>query len=308
MINEFKFIFENIKKLRHLLTEGVGENDMVKFIQNHEWIYIYYDGDDKTKSGYRTIRPYVLGTHKSSGNLVLRAWQDNPKNSYHFDNKPTRKDSYMHDYWTDGEGMKPGWRMFRLDKISKVYPIGKKFNDSNGLVMIPAGYHEGGDDDMSSIIAYVSTKSEPDFEYKYDKEFYGDKLKKSDIAKEKWDSIRAGNKNSRKITAQDVTKLKNIASNVYKKGIGSFYVVIDNKKNYQLIYAKDKDKQNIPDNAIVGSLSNLYDTLVKNNAATDNKFFDNTKEKTLNQMKNGNKQITEELPTIPFEKKTFFKI
>jgi hypothetical protein len=275
MFNETKLIFDNIRNMRDcqgLLTEGVSDADITKAIQNHEYVYIYYEGDGSNQKGYRTIRPYVLGTSKA-GNPVVRAWQDNPKNSVTFDNRPTRKDSQYHDYWIDETGVKPGWRMFRLDKISSIYPTGKKFNDENGLVMIPAGYHEGGDDDMTSIKAYVSTKTQPDFEYKYEKEFLGGKKTKADIAKQKWDSIRRGSTTKRKITGDDVIKLRDIASRIYKKSLGSFLVVIDDKNNFQLITPKDRDKYGIPDNAIVGNLPYLYDTLVKANVPTDNKFF-----------------------------------
>ena len=118
---EIKNLFENIKIFKQLLTEGAADNDIIKYIQNHEYIYIYYAGDDNNKMGYRTIRPYVLGVSKS-GNKVVRAWQDNKRNSYSFMNKPTRHDSQEHDYWLDDDGStKPGWRMFRLDKISKIY-------------------------------------------------------------------------------------------------------------------------------------------------------------------------------------------
>jgi len=307
MLTEVKILFNNIKTFRHLLTESVNDNDIVGYIQNHEYVYIYYAGDRTNKKGYRTIRPYVLGTSKA-GNKVLRAWQDNPKNSYHFDNRPTRRDSQNHDYWIDEEGMKPGWRMFRLDKIEKIFPTGKKFNDSNGLVMIPAGYHEGGDKDMSSITAYVSTKNQPDFEYKYDKEFHGDEKTKNDLTKEKWDSIRRGNKAKRKITANDVVKLRDIASNVYKKSRGSFLVVIDDKNNFQLIPAGDKDKKNIPDAAIIGTLSYLYDSLVKNNTPVNDKFFRDKLDKSKNELnKPQGEDKNSESPTIPFEKKTFFK-
>lgn len=305
MLNELKIFYNNVKNIRHLLTEAVGENDIKKYIENHEWVYIYYSGDDKVASGYRTIRPYVLGT-SSAGNLVIRAWQDNSKNSWHFSNKPTRQDSQYHDYWNDNEGTKPGWRMFRLDKITKVYPTGKRFNDSNGIVMIPAGYHEGADADMTSIITYVSTKKEPDFEYKYDREKYGDNMSRAEVNKLKWDSIKKGNKHSKSITSQDVTKLSDVASNVLKKSRGNFIVVIDDKNNFQIISAKDKDRQNVPDTAIIGGLANLYDTMVKKTAQPDQKFFNDIKSKTLNQV--GEKQkISEELPSIPFEKKPFFK-
>lgn len=305
MLFENKILREGIKLFRNLLTEGVGEQSLMDAIQKHEYLYIYYAGDSKSKMGYRTIRPYVLGKSKA-GNLVLRAWQDNPKNSFHFDNRPTRKDSYQHDYWSDEEGTKPGWRMFRVDKITKAYPIGKRFHDENNLVMIPSGYHEGGDDDMAEVIAYVSTKKEPDFDYKYDKEFTGQATSRRDLRKQKWDSIRRGNKEKKKITADDVKKLRDIASNVYKKNRGNLLVVIDDKNNFQLIDIKDKEREQIPDTAIVGGLPNLYDTLVKGTAPADDKFFKNTLNKTQTELKQSTIKETE-LPTIPFERKTFFK-
>lgn len=318
MLNEVKILFENIKNFRQLLTEGVGEDVIKKAIENHEWIYLYYNAgneEGKNASGYRTVRPYVLG-RSSAGNTVLRAYQDNPKNSWHFQNKPTRDDSQYHDFWTDSEGVKPGWRMFDLAKISKVYPTGKKFNDTNGLPMIPAGYHEGGDDNMTSIIAYVSTKTEPDFDYKYDREVQPDEISKSERDKAKWDSIRRGNKNKKKITADDVVKLRDVASRVQKTAHGNYLVVIDDQNNFQLMLAKDKDKQNIPDTAIVGSLPYLYDSLVKKNAPADNKFFNDIKNKTQSDLRlkaqdaanQPEPEIKEtKIPEIPYKKMTFFK-
>jgi hypothetical protein len=324
MITEGKILFDNIKNIRHLLTEGVGQDAIKTAIENHEWIYIYYNAESEegeNASGYRTVRPYVLGTSKA-GNVVLRGWQDNPKNSWHFDNRatrpksdPTDKASKQHDYWSDREGVKPGWRMFRLDRISKVYPIGKKFNDSNGLPMIPPGYREGGDKDMTSIIASISTKREP-IDMTYDKDQEIDKVSRADRDKEKWDSIRRGNKNKKQITADDVVKLRDVASRVQKTAHGKYLVVIDDMENFLLMLAKDKDKQNIPDQAIVGSLPYLYDSLVKKNAPTDDKFFNDMKNRTQSdlRMKAQNyenqpePQINEkEIPQLPHKKTTFFK-
>ncbi len=318
MTVETKILFENIKNFRQLLREGVGQDSIIKAIQNHEWLYIYYNADNENgenASGYRTIRPYVLGTN-SAGNTVLRAWQDNSKNSWHFSHKPTRDDSKYHDYWTDSEGNKPGWRMFRLDRITNVYPTGKKFNDENGLPMIPAGYHEGGDDNMTSVIAYVSTKTEPDFEYKYEKGIEPELISRPERNKAKWDSIRKGNKNKKQITADDVVKLRDIASRVQKTAHGKYLVVIDDKNNFQLMLGKDKDKQNIPNIAIVGSLPYLYDSLVKKNAPADDKFFNDMKNKTQTDLRlkaqdaiNQKEPELKETKTseIPYKKMTFFK-
>ena len=320
MGEETKILFENIKNFRHLITEAVSDADMAKYINNHEHILIYYQGDETTASGKRAIRPYVLGTNKS-GNKVIRAWEDNGA-SWHFSNKPTRPsnnpnmtDSDKHDYWTDEKGVKPGWRMFRLDKIQQVYPTGQKFNDENGLVMIPAGYHEGGDKDMVSIDAYVSTKTEPDFEQQYDKEFQGDVISKQDQLKQKWDSIRRGNKNTRKITAEDIIKLRDIASRVMKKKHENFLVVIDDKKDLLLITPAQKKKYGIPETAIMGSLPQLYDSIVNVNKTPDDKFFKDT----LNKAQKSDKRQSgmdfgsmgmmkeDENPTIPHKKMTFFK-
>jgi len=318
MITEGKILFDNIKNIRHLLTEGVGQDAIKKAIETHEWIYIYYNAESEegeNASGYRTVRPFVLGKNEA-GNVVLRGWQDNPKNSWHFDNRATRDDSSTHDYWSDREGVKPGWRMFRLDRISKVYPIGKKFNDSNGLPMIPPGYHEGGDKDMVDIYASISTKTEPDFDMTYDKDQEIDKVSRADRDKEKWDSIRRGNKNKKEITADDVVKLRDVASRVQKTAHGKYLVVIDDMNNFLLMLAKDREKQNIPDQAIVGSLPYLYDSLVKKDAPTDDKFFDDMKNRTQSDLRlkaqnyenQPEPQINEkEISQIPHKKMTFFK-
>lgn len=317
MSTETKILFDNIKNFRHLLTEGVGQDAIIKAIQNHEWVRLYYNAENeegKNSTGYRIVRPYVLGMN-GSGNMVLRAWQDNPKNSWHFDNRATRRDSNQHDVWTDSEGAKPGWRMFRVDRISSLYPIGKKFNDSNGLPMIPAGYHEGDDDNMTSIIAYVSTKNEPDFKMKYDKDVEVQAVTPNDL-KAKWDSIRRGNKNSKKITPDEVAGLRDYASRVLKKSHANFLVVIDDQNNFQLITSTQKNKENIPDHAIVGSLPYLYDSMINKNTPADDKFFKDSINKTQSDMrmnaKNYENQPEPEIkenntPSIPHKKMTFFK-
>jgi len=300
MDNETKILRENIITFRHLITEGVSDNDIKKYIDNHEVIFLYYEGDEKTESGKRSVRPYVLGTDKRSGKKVLRAWQDNGA-SWHFANKATRPDSERHDYWNDEDGQKPGWRMFRVDKISKIYPTGVKFNDSRGGPLIPDGYHEGGDDDMVGLpIAYVSTKNEPDFDYKFKKDIQGDVRTTNQQAQAKWDSIKMGNKNAQKISAEDVVSLRDLASRVIKKKHSNFLVVIDAQNNYHLITPKQKETHQIPDVAILGSLPHLYDSVVNANKTPDSTFFKNK----LSQTQQG---LNEEIPTIPHNKATFFK-
>lgn len=317
MKNEIKILFENIKNFRHLITEGVSQNALTKAIQNHEWIRLYYNAENEegeNATGYRIVRPYVLGRNKS-GNTVLRAWQDNPKNSWHFNNRATRDDSDKHDYWTDSEGVKPGWRMFRVDRISSVYPIGKKFNYPNGLPMIPAGYREGGDEDMTDIIAQITTRKAPDSDYRLDKDVEVDVITPNNI-QAKWDSIRKGDARTKEISPEEVNNLRQYASRVLKKSHANYLVAIDDQKNFQLITPNEKQRQNIPDTAIVGSLPYLYDSMVKQNAPADDKFFNDIRNKTQSDLRMKAQDIetepekegmVKENPTIPYKKMTFFK-
>ncbi len=302
MNEETKILRENIITFRHLITEGVSDADISKYINNHEVVFLYYAGDEKTESGKRSVRPYVLGTDKN-GHKMLRAWQDNGA-SWHFANKATRPDSEKHDYWNDQDGQKPGWRMFRVDKISKIYPTGVKFNDERGGPLIPAGYHEGGDDDMvGQPIAFVSTKDEPDVDFKFDRErqYKDDDVRTTDQQiQAKWDSIKRGNRTAHKISAEDVIKLRDLASRVIKKKHSNFMVAVDERGSYHLITPKQKETHQIPDVAILGSLPHLYDSVVNANKTPDSTFF----KSKLSQTQQG---LNEELPTIPHDKTTFFK-
>ena len=301
MLSETKILFENIKTFRHLITEAVGQNDMVKFIENHEFIYIYYTGDGENKRGWRTIRPYVLGTSPADGGLLLRAWQDKGKSVSRSLNLRGNK----HDYWTDDSDgkVKPGWRMFRLDKIEELLPIGTKFNYSNGEVMIPPDYKEGSDKGMASIIAYVSTENAP--------APVSGTTKQLPIATKRgdWSRFQRANANNRKITPADIENLRKKVRDVLKEKIGNFNVAINDRNEFEVIRAKDI--ANIPKQAIVGSLANLYDTLVRPPAPTD-QFFKTGSQEVKNQMQKQvqnqpNRNNNQESPTIPFDKKSFFK-
>lgn len=278
MINELKTFFNNLKTVRKLINENVGDTDVIDAINNREYIYIYYGGDDSNKKGYRTIRPFVLGTHKSSGNKVLRAWQDRGR-SHDFDNKPTRPDSLEHDYWIDNEGIKPGWRLFRLDKIEKVYPTGRRFLKKNGEVMIPPKYNEN-DTDMSSVVVSISPKTTDRVVKTSDDEdktkMIGHKVDKSDFDKQssKFKQFYDVGSRKRDATSRDVENLYNIVKNVWKKSPNNYFIAIDDKDNFQLINIRNKDK--FPEDAIVGDLTTMYSTMVepkKGIKSDEKKFF-----------------------------------
>jgi len=299
MLSETKILFENIKTFRRLITEAVGQNDMVKYIENHEFIYIYYAGDGDNKRGWRTIRPYVLGTSPADGGLLLRAWQDLGKST----SKSLNLRGNKHDYWTDNSDgkVKAGWRMFRLDKIEQLLPIGKKFNYSNGSVMIPPDYKEGSDKGMASIIAYVSTEKAP-------VPVSGATTPPPVQTGErvgKWDRFQRANARNKKITPDDVMNLRNKVQKVLKEKIGNFIVAINDRNEFEVVRAENAN--NIPKAAVVGNLPNLYDTLVKQPVPTDS-FFKTGSEKLKSQMGSQNNQTNNpESPTIPFDKKSFFK-
>jgi hypothetical protein len=297
MTTESRILFDNIRKFRdqNLLMEGVGDDVLVKAINNHQYLYIYYEGDENNKGGYRTIRPYVLGTNNNG--KVLRAWQDN-SNSYSFQNRPRRPNDHKHDYWVDDHfgGIKPGWRFFSVKKITKAYPTGDKFNDKDGKVIIPSDYHEGGDDDMNGIIAYVSSRTEPTSV---------PVAASNRPEKGKWARYMNANKNSVKLDKEDVIALLHKAKNIYKKAAGQYFVVVDDIGNLGLVDVRNKKV--FPKNAIVGNLTTLYDRFVTKVPTNNDKFYQDK----LNTLKRGSmekKAVKEgELPSIPFERKPFFK-
>ena len=267
MLNEVKIFFSNIKNFR-LLNEGVSEGTLVDAINNREYVYLYYNGDEKTASGNRTVRPMVLGKTET-GDVVLRAWQDKGR-SYHFSNRSRGNE---HDYWNDNKydtekdesiGEKAGWRLFRVDKIGHILPIGHHFIDNSGNVMIPPKYNENGDKQMTGgIIAQVKAslpassvdvgkKDEPNsVAYKVD-----DVKPNADNVRKIWRKFAGANKEKRQMVAADIEKLWNIARKVHKKSVNDFFIAIDNRNNYHIRDKKIKDK--LPPEAVVGDLTDLY--------------------------------------------------
>ena len=235
-MSEAKIIFENIKVLRHLLTEAVGENVIINAIDNREYVYLYYDGDENVEKGYRSVRPMILGKTKK-GNTVLRAWQDKGR-SQSLGAHATREKRQDHEYWSDVDGKtKPGWRLFRVDKISKIYPTGDKFVE-DGKVLIPPKYKEGNDEQMGGgIIAYVSTTPA-----KVDVSNVGDMDKPKVVVKPdkipppvgRWKDFSDANPEKRPMDAETIQKIYDIAMNVRKENTGQLFVAIDNKNRYHL--------------------------------------------------------------------------
>lgn len=271
MMTEAKIIFDNIKSLRHLLTEAVGENVIKDAIDNHEYVYLYYNGDDNVEKGYRTVRPMVLGK-TGKGHMVLRAWQDKGRSqslgahAKRPPRPPAPKDD--HERWTDTDGStKPGWRLFRVDKISKIYPTGDKFEDEDGKALIPPKYREDGDDQMGGgRIAWVSTQQMKIGFAKADAMDKPTVIAKPDTGVpevKRWKPFYNANPARRPMTPETIQKLYDIAMNVRKEKIGDLFVAIDDKNKFH--FRPESSRDRFPQNAIVGNLKQLYDDLVLKN-------------------------------------------
>ena len=314
ILNEIKIFFSNIKNLRHLLKEGVGENDIVNAIQKHEYIYIYYAGDNTIERGYRTIRPFVLGT-STAGNKVLRAWQDKGKSDSLRADSPRKRPN--HEYHRDNDGKeKAGWRLFIVDKISSAYPTGKRFVDEDGNVMIPPLYNQN-DKQMTNIIASVSPKEPKSVQTKglgkvAAPSVVATKVDKSqfDTQTNKFKKFYNAGKQKRDATAKDIQNLYDVAKRVMKKSPDRYLVAIDKKGDFNLVDIAQKDK--LPPEAIVGKLTNLYDKLVRTAKTTvpaEQSFIKQQKDSVMKKQPNINKNSTmvKENEKNLAQRKTFFK-
>ena len=290
MISEAKILFENIKHFRQLLTESVSDKVIVDAINQHKFLYIYYKGETTIETGYRTIRPFVLGVN-TGGNLAVRAWQDKGRSDSLRADSPRNRLHHEHEVDTDGV-IKPGWRLFLVNNITSAIPTGKRFIDAQGNVEIPTGYKENDKDMTGGIIASVTA---------------GEKTPVSGMPTTKqkmprWDKYKDANKNNRQITKADVLGLNDIAKKVMKKPISDFFVAIDNKNNYNLQDIRTKGK--FPQNAYVDDLVNLNKNLVMKVApstAQTQEFPRKQKADMINSL------VKKENENNPINKKTFFK-
>jgi|ERR1035437_366666 hypothetical protein len=302
MISEAKILLENVKHFRQLLTEGVSDKVIVDAINQHKFLYIYYKGENTIETGYRTIRPFVLGVN-TSGNLALRAWQDKGRSDSLRPDAPRNRLHHEHEVDTDGIE-KPGWRLFLVNNITSAIPRGERFVDAQGNVEIPTGYKENDKDMTGGIIASVTS---------------GGKIPVGGIPTTRqkmprWEKYKDANKLNRKITKEDILGLVDIAKKVMKKPITDFFVAIDNRNNFNL--QDVRTKLNFPQNAYVDDLNNLYNRFVMKtpvNKAAQDQFVKNQKDKMVNDITQKESKILKnpsmfkENENNPIVKKTFFK-
>jgi hypothetical protein len=284
MLNEFKILINNIKGLRKwVLNEGVSDNAMADAINNHKIVHIYYAGDDTYYKGFRTIKPFVLGTHKKTGNKVVRAWQDaGSSDSYMGLNRKPRKG---HEFDSDHKGRtKPGWRLFKLDDIQSMMPSGEKFNPRNIIDKTSGAQYNPNDQDMSGIVAAIQIT--PD----QSTQTTGlDSPAKPDVTKQKVDKstfdqqaprfqrfFKAADK-TREATKEEIDHLWYLALKQKKKSPKKLWVIQNEKGDMML--RDEKAVERLPQTAIVGNLDDLHKKYFRA-GPTPTSFFDDVKNKT----------------------------
>ena len=114
---------------RSLIVEVASVNRVIDAIRNRKKIVIYYDGDEPGGKGLRTIEPVCFGYSKRE-NPVLRAW----------DYEGASHTAYL------GEKPLPGWRLFRLDKITYLQPTAETFDE------VRPNYNPNGDKSMVRVV------------------------------------------------------------------------------------------------------------------------------------------------------------
>jgi predicted DNA-binding transcriptional regulator YafY len=115
--------------IKGLILEVASIDSVIDAIKNKDKVIIYYDGDEPGGKGLREIEPVCFGYSKAD-NPVLRAWD---------------KEGASHTAYK-GEQPLPGWRLFRIDKITSFKRTGEKFNE------MKPGYNPDGDKTMSKVV------------------------------------------------------------------------------------------------------------------------------------------------------------
>lgn len=297
MLNELKILFRNIRGLNRVrLNEAAGESSLRDAIQDHKIMYIYYSGDDEMQRGYRTIRPFVLGSHKESGNKVLRAWQD-AGSSLSYRNQPTSSrwgDRYQkgHEYFDNPKraGTQPGWRLFRVDKITSIMPTGEKFNPREFFNVNGVSYRP--DDAAINVDVAIQTSVGADTQVSGtdslgDPDVIATRLPAGVFHKQtpKFKQFYSAARKAREITKDEVERLWDIVKSYRKKSPRNYWVIQNEMGDMVLKTKRGLEIDNVPQQAIVGNLKDLYNKLVipyKPPISTD--FHDQVKAKTLKEL------------------------
>ena len=268
MLSEVKIFFENLTHFRQLLNEGVGQGTVVDAINKHKIVHIYYAGDNTIMKGYRTIKPYVLGTSKSkeaqqSPYMLLRAWET-----------AGNSDSKKMYYTQKGKG-EYGWRLFRVDKITSFLPTGEIFSTEESKFPDPDSYNPN-DSQMGSIVAAVEiVGDEPKTNLKGNvtQQQVGEPEGPAFAGqKEKFRRFSNVAKKQREVTKDEIEHLWGMVNQMRARGSKGKYYVVQNEHG-DMVLKPETQLPNIDPDAVVGNLKDLYNKLVLEPQPVDNSFF-----------------------------------
>lgn len=139
--------------LMELLAEQVADNRIVKAIKDRRVVKIFYaDPSDDVEDGYRDCEIYAFGINKA-GNKVIRCWIREGSNSKSFPPGSPPSDRLTH---------KPGWRVFRLDRIQNMKNTIQTFDDTIQHINANRPKYNPNDKDMNLIISLNPRKSTND--------------------------------------------------------------------------------------------------------------------------------------------------
>jgi len=285
MTGEKNILIDNIKSFR-LINEAVDGNVIETAINNYEYLYLYYSGDDTVQKGYRVVKPFVYGTYKKGkknlGKYVLRAWEESGNSDSFYG--IGRKRRIDHEYFNNYLGVSPGWRLFLVDNITSLLPTGKKFDlEKDGF---PPKYKGENDKEIDVITCIplsgnkISTSGmdsavEPDVvKQNVDKSIF-------DKQSDRFYAFNAGAK-QREIANDDVKKIYDRIKNISKKNVRDYIVATDENGNFVPLNKKYKDI--ISKDSYVGDLFDLYNKMSAPEQTLSNNFFDKTKNDIINKL------------------------
>jgi hypothetical protein len=257
-MNERNLLYDNIRKLRSFLKEYVDRNDIVDAVENHDVIYIYYAGDNTVNRGYRTIEPFTIGVHGTSGNVVVRAWQ-----------QAGATDSRDKEPDPASAGKDFGWRLFRLDGITTLFKTQKKFKTRPE--------YRPNDKHMSTILAAASFTDEPESSV----DGVGDITEPTSVFNVQADRMKIPYSISEPNADEDTfINSRYQIYKFYRKENPSSYIVVRTDDN-KLQVTKATNRPKYQPNQILGRLDQLYNQLESKNRTEINRFTNQEKRKFL---------------------------
>lgn len=294
MLNEIKILHKNIQKLRKfILSEDVSKNTITDAISHHKIIYMYYAGDDTILKGYRTIRPFVLGTHKKTGNIVLRAWQDaGSSDSYRGLNRTPRKGHEIHN---GPKGTQPGWRLFRIDAITSFLPTGEEFEPREFFNVGGVKYNPN-DKDMSDIIKSIEITPQTGMGISGtdsidDPEITSTKFKdrEFDVQTSKFKQFFKAAEKTRNATKEEIKYWWDIVKKQRKKSPRNYWMIQNEKGDMVLVTDNAVKNDRIKPESIVGNLQDLYNEFIVEPQPYKNDFAKDRENLLKNKLKNKSK-------------------